>query len=177
MIKFSESLNAELEMQLQNIHSENADSIEYSEQALKVLIPLLEKLKTFFTKYKFSSKVEEIIFFREIKPKFAARLIYYNEVFKDITLKASEIKFMPFEYQDEEKIDMIVYHKDFTVHCKNKSLFQVVFVIIQDLLGEKSLFQNINFVELAQMPEEEVNELIQLYDLQFYLDDLINNLR
>jgi hypothetical protein len=93
-------------------------------------------------------------------------------VFKDIILKTSELKFMPFAYNDEEKIDMIVYLKDFTVHCKNKNLLQVVFIIMQDLLGEKTLFQNINFVELAQMPEDEKNELIHLYDLQFYLDEI-----
>lgn len=93
-------------------------------------------------------------------------------VFKDITLKASDLKFTPFEYENEKKIDMVVYLKDFTVHCKNKNLLQVVFIIMQDLLGEKSLYQNINFVELAQMPEHEENELINLYELQFYLDEI-----
>lgn len=93
-------------------------------------------------------------------------------VFKDITLKASELKFMPFEYEGVKKIDMIVYLKNFTVHCTNKNLLHVVFIIMQDIIGEKSLFENVNFVELAQMPEEEVDELIYLYDLQFYLDQL-----
>ena len=55
---------------------------------------------------------------------------------------------------------------------RNKNLLQVVFIIMQDLLGEKELFQNINFVELAQMPEQEENELIHLYELQFYLDEI-----
>lgn len=93
-------------------------------------------------------------------------------VFKDIELKASELKFMPFEYENERKLDMIVYLKDFTVHCKNKNLLQVVFIIMQDLLGEKCLFQNVNFVELAQLPEQENNELIYLYDLALYLDKI-----
>jgi hypothetical protein len=93
-------------------------------------------------------------------------------VFKDIVLKASELKFMPLEYENEKKIDMIVYLKDFTVHCKNKNLLQVVFIIMQDLLGEKSLYQNINFVELAQFPDDHENELIHLYDLQMYLDKI-----
>lgn len=93
-------------------------------------------------------------------------------VFKDITLKASELKFMALEYENEKKIDMIVYLKDFTVHCNNRNLLQVVFIIMQDLLGEKSLYQHINFVELAQMPEQQENELICLYDLQLYLDQL-----
>lgn len=93
-------------------------------------------------------------------------------VFKDINLKASELKFMPFEYKDEKKIDMIVYLKNFTVHCNNKNLLEAVFIIMQDIIGEKSLYENINFVELALMPEQEDDELIYLYDLQYYLDEI-----
>jgi hypothetical protein len=93
-------------------------------------------------------------------------------VFKDINLKASELKFMPFEYEDSKKIDMIVYLKNFTVHCNNKNLLEAVFIIMQDIIGEKSLYENINFVELAQMPEQEDDELIYLYDLQYYLDEI-----
>lgn len=93
-------------------------------------------------------------------------------VFKDIILKASELKFMPFEYENEKKIDMIVYLKNFTVLCNNKNLLHVVYIIIQDIIGEKLLYQNINFVELAQMPEHEEDELICLYDLQLYLDEI-----
>ena len=92
-------------------------------------------------------------------------------VFKDINLKASELKFMPFEYEGIKKIDMIVYLKNFTVHCTNKNLLHVVFIIMQDIIGEKSLFENINFVELAQLPRQEDDELIYLYDLQLYLDE------
>ena len=95
-------------------------------------------------------------------------------VFKDINLKASVLKFMPFQYSDSNKIDMIVYLKNFTVHCNNKNLLEAVFIIVQGIIGEKSLYSNINFVELAQMPEKESDELIYLYDLQFYLDDINN---
>jgi hypothetical protein len=93
-------------------------------------------------------------------------------VFKDINLKASELKFMPFEYEDSKKIDMIVYLKNFTVHCNNNNLLEAIFIIIQDIIGEKSLYENINFVELAQLPEQEDDELIYLYDLQYFLDEI-----
>ncbi len=93
-------------------------------------------------------------------------------VFKDITLKASDIKFEALQFEDCKKIDMIVYLKNYTVHCNNKNLLEVVYIIIQDIIGEKSLFENINFVELAQLPEQENDGLIYLYDLQYYLDDI-----
>jgi hypothetical protein len=96
-------------------------------------------------------------------------------VFKDITLKASELKFMPFQYENEKQIDMIVYLKNFTVLCHNKNLLHVVYIIMQDILGEKSLYENVNFVELVQLPEVVSDELICLYDLQLYLDKINND--
>jgi hypothetical protein len=44
--------------------------------------------------------------------------------------------------------------------------------MMQDLLDEKSLYENINFVELAQLPEDGDNKFICLYDLQFYIDSI-----
>lgn len=93
-------------------------------------------------------------------------------IFNDITLKSSELKFIPFEYDGEKKIDMIVYLKNFTIFSHNKNLPILINIMLQDLLGEKSMTENINFVQLAQMPEQENDELIYLYDLQYYLDEI-----
>ncbi|WP_291131151.1 hypothetical protein [Flavobacterium sp. UBA7682] len=93
-------------------------------------------------------------------------------IFNDITLKTSELKFIPFEYDGEKKIDMIVYLKNFTIYSHNKNLPVLINIMLQDLLGEKSMAENISFVQLAQMPEQENDELIYLYDLQLYLDDI-----
>lgn len=93
-------------------------------------------------------------------------------LFQDITLKASELKFVPFEYDGHKKIDMIVYLKNYTLYSHNKNLLQLIYFMMQDLLGEKILNEHINFVELAQMPDDGNNELIHLYDLQLYIDQL-----
>lgn len=93
-------------------------------------------------------------------------------IFQDITLKTSELKFIPFEYDGEKKIDMIVYLKNFTIYSHNKNLPTLINIMLQDLLGEKSMAENINFVQLAQLPELEDDEMIYLYDLQLYLDDI-----
>ncbi|RTZ01330.1 tetracycline regulation of excision, RteC [Flavobacterium sp. RSP49] len=78
---FAESLMLELEHQLKLIHLETENQVQLAEQAIKNSIAALEKLKTFFLKYKQLNKKEEIEFFRDIKPKFAAKLIYYNEIY------------------------------------------------------------------------------------------------
>lgn len=97
-------------------------------------------------------------------------------IFHEITLKASELKFSPLNFDEEtKKLDITVYLKNHKIHCNTKTWKQAIFIILQDLLGEKSLYQNINFVQLAQMPNN-IEELIELYELQLYIDNLNNNL-
>lgn len=81
MKTFSKNLLTELNNQLLTVHSENEEPLKYAEEAIKVLIKVLEKLKTFFLSYKFENKDEEIEFFKFIKPQFVYKLIYYNEIY------------------------------------------------------------------------------------------------
>ena len=93
-------------------------------------------------------------------------------VFCDVVLKTSELKFLPLEHEtNKTKLDVIVYLKDYSIYCNNKILLEAIFIIMQDLLGEKSLFDNLNLIQLGQMPEEEQN-LIKLYELQWYIDEI-----
>lgn len=78
---FSEHLLSELDKQLQNIHSKTDNPVQYAELAIKTLIPIFENLKTEFLKHSFENKSEEISFFRDTKPQFATKLIYYNEIY------------------------------------------------------------------------------------------------
>jgi hypothetical protein len=81
MKHYSQTLLLELNRQLEVIHAENDETIKYAEQAIRVLISILEQLKTFFAKYEFPNKDDEIHFFKHIKPQFVYRLIYYNEIY------------------------------------------------------------------------------------------------
>ena len=93
-------------------------------------------------------------------------------IFHEITLKASELTFLPLEYHElSHKVDIVVFLKSYNLYCDTKTLQQAIFIIMQDIVGEKSLFQNINFVQLAQMPDKN-EELIHLYDFQMFLDIL-----
>lgn len=93
-------------------------------------------------------------------------------VFQEITIKTSEIKFLPLHYDANiKKLDIIIYLKNYTINCNTKTWQQVIYIILQDLLGEKSLYQNINFVQLAQLSNA-TEGLIELYELQFYIDSI-----
>nr|WP_315167769.1 hypothetical protein [uncultured Flavobacterium sp.] len=93
-------------------------------------------------------------------------------IFQEITLKASELKFLTLDYDEKtQKFDIIVFLKNYHLYCDTKTLQQAIFIMMQDIMGEKSIFQNINFVQLAQMPDNN-EELIHLYDFQMFIDIL-----
>lgn len=93
-------------------------------------------------------------------------------IFCDLVLKTSELKFAPLNPDErKQKLDIVVYLKDYTIYCDNKILLEAVFIIMQDLLGEKSMYENLNFVQLGQLPTDNMN-LVKLYDLQFYIDEI-----
>ena len=80
-------LLASLNEQLSFADLEIDDPILRSESAINIIITSIEKLKIIFEKEKNKSQVVEIDFFKNIKPKFTSKLIYYNSIYKIETKK------------------------------------------------------------------------------------------
>lgn len=79
--KISKSL-IELNEQLNFIDLEIDNPLKKCEKALEVILISFTKLKSLVCNNKFKSETEEIMFFKEIKPQFSSKLIYYNMVYK-----------------------------------------------------------------------------------------------
>lgn len=109
---FSESLMAELEHKLKIIHSETQEPIRYAELAIRRLVEILESLKTKFLAHQFQDKSEEIDFFRNIKPRFAAWLIYYNDIYNIETAKPFGTKKMIRRYYGAELIKLQLFFNE-----------------------------------------------------------------
>ncbi len=80
-------LLANLNEQLNFTDLEIDDPIVRSENAINIIVNSIEKLKIIFEKEKVKSLENEIDFFKNIKPKFTSKLIYYNAIFKIETKK------------------------------------------------------------------------------------------
>lgn len=74
-------LLSDLNEQLNFIDLEIDNPIKKSEKAIDVSIKSKEKLKVLIHKTVFKSDEEEIHFFKEIKPQFTSKIIYYNAIF------------------------------------------------------------------------------------------------
>jgi len=76
------SLLHNLNEQLNFIDLEIDDQIKKCEQAITVILKSINELKKAATKTNFKSKSEEIQFFKEVKPLFTSKLIYFNLVYR-----------------------------------------------------------------------------------------------
>ena len=80
-------LLSKLNEQLNFTDLEIDDPITRSEKATEMIVNVIEKLKIIFEKEKNKSQEVEIDFFKNIKPKFTSKLIYYNAIYKIETKK------------------------------------------------------------------------------------------
>ncbi|MDD4589488.1 MAG: RteC domain-containing protein [Parabacteroides sp.] len=82
MEKFTKLYLDEIEKQINKIELDEMNKITKSVQILTFIGSKLEDLKNFIVKYDFKTEEEEILFFKEIKPKIVSKLIYYMSVHK-----------------------------------------------------------------------------------------------
>ena len=81
MIDYVNRLRKETDELVESIESSESNILKKSLEASRVLAKAFDRLKTFIFSYQFRDEEEEINFFKEIKPKFCYRLIYYRKLY------------------------------------------------------------------------------------------------
>lgn len=77
----------ELSEQLNFIELEIDDTILYCAKSVEIILKSIHKVKDIIVKSGFKTEQEEINFFKELKPQFTSKLIYYNSLYKIETKK------------------------------------------------------------------------------------------
>ena len=80
-------LLSNLNEQLNFLDLEIDNEISRCEKAIEIAIRSKESLRMLIQKYSFKSREEEIHFFKEVKPQFLSKFIYYNAIYKIETKK------------------------------------------------------------------------------------------
>lgn len=81
MIEYTAKLRKQTDELIDSIESSDSNALKKSMEASLVLAEAFDKLKQFILSYQFRNEMEEITFFKEIKPKFCYRLIYYRKIY------------------------------------------------------------------------------------------------
>lgn len=81
MIDFVDKLQKEIRKKIERIELEDMNILKKSLDASHLLGDAFDRLKEFITRYIFADEAEEILFFKELKPKIFCHLIYYRKVY------------------------------------------------------------------------------------------------
>ena len=81
MIQFTSNLKKEVDAEIEQIENSEVSTMNKSLEASRVLDKAFNQLKIFILSYDFQSEEEEILFFKEIKPRLCFRLIYYRKLY------------------------------------------------------------------------------------------------
>ena len=81
MLKLTSRLKHDVDAQIEKIEHSEISLMTKSLEGSRVLKEAYAQLKIFISSYSFQSEEEEILFFKEIKPRLCFRLIYYRKVY------------------------------------------------------------------------------------------------
>lgn len=81
MIHFTSRLKKEVDAEIEKIEHLEVNLMTKSLEASRVLKKAYYELKIFVLSHTFQSEEEEILFFKEIKPRLCFRLIYYQKLY------------------------------------------------------------------------------------------------
>lgn len=81
MITFVDKLQREIKKKIEQIEAEDKNILKKSLDTSRILGEAFDRLKEFIIAYRFNDENEEILFFKEIKPKIFCHLIYYRKVY------------------------------------------------------------------------------------------------
>jgi hypothetical protein len=87
MRKFAERLNSALENQLNEVSSNGETLAERYRASIMLSKKAMAKLKNYIRSYSFENTVDEIHFFKKVKPQFYNRYIYFINVYNLIMQK------------------------------------------------------------------------------------------
>lgn len=80
MKDYTSILSERINNELQTISLNDADVLQQTSKAIKILENGFSQLKTFIVSYSFKDEREEICFFKEIKPKLFSKLLYFHKI-------------------------------------------------------------------------------------------------
>lgn len=93
--------------------------------------------------------------------------------FYSISLRISEIYFLPLEVPGKpHEFGIKVLLKNYIVHKDNPRLREALYVHIEHLIGEKSFANDLSFIEIDQLKNEDLEDdgVLELYNLKFFID-------
>ena len=178
MMKIQMLLN-NLTEQLNFIDLEIDDAVLKCEKSVEVTITTIQKVKKEILRVGFKSVSEEIHFFKEIKPQFSSKRIYYNSVYRIETKKPSGSTRILKKYYNNELEKLKRYfddNLDFYKYYRTKSTYLDYKYFVRGSFDVKQSLDNFYYetdLNFSTSHDFKIAKIIANDLLQLYLEDCI----
>lgn len=153
------------------------DPVIRCENAIAIVIKSLEKLKALFAKEKLQSQEQEIHFFKNIKPRFTSKLIYYNLIYKIETKMPHGGEKIVKKYLNNELRKLKLYfdnNLDFYRYYRTGNNFLDYKYFVRDNFDIKLMLESFYFEvdkDFSTSHDFKVAEILAHDLLQVYIED------
>jgi hypothetical protein len=103
MKDFCDKLLFELDQKLNAVIEVSENDIKLAEEAMKIIVLYIDELKKYVIANDFKNETEEIYFFKERKPQFISKFLYYNNIYKIEINKPQGDKGVMIKYYKKEQ--------------------------------------------------------------------------
>lgn len=165
--------------QLNFIDLEIDDAVLKCEKSVEVTITTIQKVKKEILRVGFKSVSEEIHFFKEIKPQFTSKRIYYNSVYRIETKKPSGSTRIFKKYYNNELEKLKRYfddNLDFYKYYRTKSTYLDYKYFVRGSFDVKQSLDNFYYetdLNFSTSHDFKIAKIIANDLLQLYLEDCI----
>lgn len=178
--EFTIGLYEEMEKKLEEISLHEINDLQCLKNASYTILQTISVLKDYISNNTFINKDEEINFFKNIKPKFLSKLIYYHKAFEILShlpfSSSNEIK--NFYLKEQEKIsEYLNENKEFYSYYRSKStLFDEVYFLRKEpeswlLLNFDDYETDLNFTTIY---DYKLSKIIAFESLSELIKESIN---
>lgn len=177
MLAFANKLLNDLDKKISSIEEQNRSLMIRSELSFEVCKTEIEQLKSYILKYKFKSDLEEIKFFKEIKPQFTSKLVYHLMLYNIETKKPNGGKEILKNYFNKEleklkhyfdyNLDFYRYYRSRANYLDNKYFIRAKYDLQLTLDGH--IFEN--DTRFSTTHDFKVAKILAHDRVQVYLED------
>lgn len=163
--------------QLNFIDLEIDDTVLKCEKCIEIIVQALQKVKALVMKNGLKSQEDEIRFFKEIKPLFTSKRIYYNSVYRIETKKPSGSSRILKKYYNNELEKLKRYfddNLDFYKYYRTKSTYLDYKYFVRGSFDIKQSFDNFYYeadFNFSTSHDFKVAKILANDLLQLYLED------